>query len=547
MINNYFTIIKHILDFRDNLIGRPLDHVIATTEHHLYLLWDDVMLVVNVGSGKNYVYMDRRIKKLPVPHFKRFISINNAILTDIVGHYNERIVSLYFDNGTILRLFLYQPYSNVLLMDREYNIVDSYFSNKLEKYASLYQQNLHGSALPYFPGISNLSEQESEIIRSEAPGLNQEVFIHEIKSRMSQQNQPFQKVLAGFYEELCAPPACLLFKEEKIKVYQKLLPFIPLHNISDSIEYFDNITDAIRHYVKHVRFQDIFFKKFESMSVILRNEIKYIRNTIKRLRLQIRRAEDKEKFRKTAQIILWNLHDIPEGAKECDLTDFEDPDLKKVTIKLDPNLKPKEFADKLFQKAKRLEDISGLEERIARFKEKQLTLENYLKQVEDATNLKILEELEKKLQQLGLFQQKQTSKEQPERLPYKEFFVDDYIFKVGRSAKDSDILTVKISGKYDWFFHAQNIRGAHVIVSHVNKKSVESLPDHIVSAAAILAAANSDARHSSLVPVQYTQVRYVRKPRKSAAGFVILQQYKTVNVNPSDLDSLNLKTRKELF
>jgi len=56
------------------------------------------------------------------------------------------------------------------------------------------------------------------------------------------------------------------------------------------------------------------------------------------------------------------------------------------------------------------------------------------------------------------------------------------------------------------------------------------LPD--LTEAAVLAALHSEARHSSVVAVDWTRRKYVRKPRKAAAGSVIPERVSTLFVEP---------------
>ena len=62
----------------------------------------------------------------------------------------------------------------------------------------------------------------------------------------------------------------------------------------------------------------------------------------------------------------------------------------------------------------------------------------------------------------------------------------------------------------------------------------ESVSDETIKKAAMLAAKNSKASTSSQVPVDYTPVKYVKKPNGAKPGMVIYTTNKTVYVTPSD-------------
>lgn len=109
---------------------------------------------------------------------------------------------------------------------------------------------------------------------------------------------------------------------------------------------------------------------------------------------------------------------------------------------------------------------------------------------------------------------------------------------VGRSSKKNDELTLHFAKPNDWFFHTRIYHGSHIIVKNPTK--LEHLPEQLKEVAAGIAAYYSKAKHSTKVPVDYTLVRYVTKPRKSAPGLVVYKIHKTVFVDPIDPRTLKL-------
>jgi len=59
--------------------------------------------------------------------------------------------------------------------------------------------------------------------------------------------------------------------------------------------------------------------------------------------------------------------------------------------------------------------------------------------------------------------------------------------------------------------------------------------------AATLAAYFSKARESSSVPVDYTEIRQVKKPNGAKPGFVIYFEQKTLYIDPDEAVILQLK------
>ncbi|MBX3263773.1 MAG: DUF814 domain-containing protein [Labilithrix sp.] len=96
---------------------------------------------------------------------------------------------------------------------------------------------------------------------------------------------------------------------------------------------------------------------------------------------------------------------------------------------------------------------------------------------------------------------------------------------VGKGAADNDALTLRVARPHDLWLHAKDRVGAHVIVQLDKGRTcpAEDLVD-----AAHLAAHFSDAREEKVVDVQHTDRRYLRKPKGSPAGFVVVDREKVL-------------------
>ena len=109
---------------------------------------------------------------------------------------------------------------------------------------------------------------------------------------------------------------------------------------------------------------------------------------------------------------------------------------------------------------------------------------------------------------------------------------DGFKVLIGRNNRQNDELTLKIADKTDWWFHTKNIPGSHVIV----RSDGNELPESTVMFAALIAAKNSKAANSSSVPVDYTKVKYVKKPAGAKPGMVIYKTNRTVFVTPIEVE-----------
>ena len=109
--------------------------------------------------------------------------------------------------------------------------------------------------------------------------------------------------------------------------------------------------------------------------------------------------------------------------------------------------------------------------------------------------------------------------------------VDGYTILIGKNNKQNDTLTLKTARPYDMWFHTQKIHGSHVILKLEPNAKIN---DSILHTCAVLAAQYSKGKDSTNVPVDYTYVKYVKKPIGAKPGMVTYTHQKTIYVNPSE-------------
>ena len=113
-------------------------------------------------------------------------------------------------------------------------------------------------------------------------------------------------------------------------------------------------------------------------------------------------------------------------------------------------------------------------------------------------------------------------------LNYLKFKVDDYDVLVGKNNKQNDYITLHVANDTDYWFHTKDIHGSHLILrcNGVTPKL------ETIKKCAEIAAYHSKAKFSSHVPVDYTQIKNVKKPKGAVPGYVIYKNNKTIYVTP---------------
>ena len=88
---------------------------------------------------------------------------------------------------------------------------------------------------------------------------------------------------------------------------------------------------------------------------------------------------------------------------------------------------------------------------------------------------------------------------------------------MGKNNLQNEELTFHFASGNDWWFHAKQAPGSHVIV----KSNGAELPDRTFEEAGRLAAYYSSMRGSDKVEIDYVQKKHVKKPNGAKPGFVV--------------------------
>lgn len=265
----------------------------------------------------------------------------------------------------------------------------------------------------------------------------------------------------------------------------------------------------------------------------LNKRIKKLTSLRKSLQNDLEKAEKADMYRLWGELIKANLRNLDRGKSEVTVTNFYDPKNATITIPLDPELDLHRNADIYFKRARKAEASETVIQKRMRKNNSELLKQHRLKeQIEAAQNMKQLTKLTTDPDgSTGQAKSGDIRSEKSNRPRFREFTVTDgWRVLVGRNDKQNDQLTHRTAALDDLWFHARNVKGSHVVLRREGRKS-DVIPRALHEAAAIAAWYSKD-KHSSKVAVDYTEVRFLRKPRGAPPGLVTFSQHKTLFVKP---------------
>lgn len=258
-----------------------------------------------------------------------------------------------------------------------------------------------------------------------------------------------------------------------------------------------------------------------------------LERTSRKLDLQkaeLEQCKDRENLRVFAELITAHQYSLKKGLPYYDLPNYYDNN-NLLRVPADPALSPVQNSQKYYKEYKKTYTAEKmLKDLIENGKEEIVYLESVLDSLTRAESETELVEIKKELIEGGyvrLLKQDKVKKSTP--LPPICFYSSDgFKILVGRNNIQNDKLSLKSSAKNDIWLHTKDFPGAHVIIVAGQKE----VSDIAINEAAIIAAMYSTACSSSKVPVDFTQVKNLKKPNGAKPGKVIYHVYNTIYVTP---------------
>ena len=311
--------------------------------------------------------------------------------------------------------------------------------------------------------------------------------------------------------------------------------FILKHRNPEDLKEFNDIDQMMDYYFKEFLKDKELKRSIRELNKVVNNYLNKNLKKQKKLKNQLEESKDAGKYKKMGELITANIYQINRGDEKVIAQDYYSDEQEKIEIKLDPSKSPSDNAQKYFKKYNKLKkSVKHLKREIAKLRHEEKYLKQVSMNIEQAESLDGLEEIEAELKEENYIKkQKQNNKRNKnKKLPPRKFISSDgYQILVGRNNKQNDRLTKKIANDGDIWLHTKVIAGSHVIIKRDTEAEV---PEETLEQAAAIAAYFSKARESTNVPIDYTPVENVNKPKGAKPGLVYYDKYQTIYIDPAD-------------
>lgn len=499
-------------------------------------------------------HLNGRIISVRQPNFDRIVEIEVEATNELFDKTNKKLI-----------IEIMGRHSNIILIDDNGIVIDSI--KHVNKTVSSVRQ-----ILPKRPYKSPPSNDKLSFL---------DMNIENLKSSLaSKKNQPLQSVIFKSYTGIsphianliCTnanldPDDQFLFNEDNLnslfRSLSELKTIIENNEFNPYIAYSEDIITSI-HSVYPFSNNELKLVYYNTVSEAIEtyyakygkgNKIKQKREELKRLvKLNISRCQKKstmffEELDRVSEntqcgyygeLILINLYRIEKGSSSFTTRNLKHPEEEDVTIPLNPNINASKNAEnyfKLYRKMRRQHD--ALNKQIIANYQEQYYLESILESLELNISEGEINEIMIELEEEKIIKQKEKNKPKdttyiPQPLSFTSS--EGNIILVGKNNKQNEAITSQAKGTDIWL-HTKDLPGSHVIIKNPKR---EEISDTLLEEGAALAAFYSKGKKESLVAVDYTLRKFVKKPSGAKAGMVIYTNHKTIYVKPSNI--INCKT-----
>ncbi len=563
-----FVVAALVKEMNDTIAGGRLYKIAQPEEDELFITIKNnkeqyrLLLSANASLPLAYLLEDNKPSPLTAPNFCMLLRkhISNGRIVSITQPGLERIIRFEIEHldemGDLCKKFLIVElmgkHSNIIFCDENNIIIDSI--KHIPAYVSSVREVLPGRE--YF--IPNTTGKHNPFT------VNQSEFEHDVCSKPFELSKAVYSSFTGISpviaEEICHvasidshTSAGCLTPDERLhifNIFSSVMEDISGGIFSPCIVYKDDepvefsaipltmyscdasVASGISYRTEH--FSSIstvllnFYEKKNALSRIRQRsaDLRQIVNTAlernyKKYDLQLKQLSDtdkREKYRIYGELLNTYGYNIPEGTKSFEALNYYTNDM--ITIPLQPDLTARENSVKYFERYNKLKrTYEALSKLTLETKAEIEHLESISNSLDIAVSYEDLVQLKEEMIEYGYIHRKgpKGKKEKITSKPFHYISSDGFHMYVGKNNFQNEELTFGLATGNDWWFHAKNIPGSHVIVKAENKE----LPDNTFEEAARLAAHYSKGRAQEKVDVDYIQKKHIKKPNAAKPGFVI--------------------------
>lgn len=258
----------------------------------------------------------------------------------------------------------------------------------------------------------------------------------------------------------------------------------------------------------------------------VKSNLKRIERKLSKLNEELEDDKNCDDLRLKGELLLAYAHDSFEKSSQITVINYYNNE--EITIAIDVSKSLMENSKQYFKRYKKSKSaIEHLNAQIKLAINEKEYFELLYYQLENASLKDILEIKRELIENQYLFSKENKTKKNKNKPNYLSFEFEDCKILVGKNNIQNNYITHTLALPNDLWFHIKDGSGSHVVVKGDNKYSEE-----VIRYAANLAAKYSSFSNSSSVPVDYTEVKFLKKVPGKKGSFVTYKKHKTIYIDP---------------
>lgn len=522
---NYYELIYLKRELKNKLTDGKIEQAVSPYKNYLEFFvggnTDACRLCFSSAPGNIALFLDsyRGAKKSnTIDFFERIYGVN---IVDVTIPATDRWVFLHFENGCKLHFRLFSNRANAFL-SQEGKIIEVF-----KEYDQVGEEPPHPQKLDLFEVEGDISRKstKNKIVAINAMFPRQNIpELSDIYDLDDKDADELIEFVQSTCEEMAEHPVPRLLENGEVTLLsEETLPI-------QTEQPFESVNDLILYRYKNYSRSQRLKQQKSSLLKSLKRKIKRTTSGLQNLYQADKGLERADKYEQWGHLLMANAHIGDVNGEEIEVDDLYDEG-NKVNIPLEPELDIAENAQRYYKKSSNAErSYEEALKRIPKMEKEKEKAEMFLKQAESITNLWEFKDWEKEHgSELKEYRDDGNIASDEEQLPFHTLKVKGYAVWIGKNAKSNDTLVQK-AHKEDVWMHARGVPGSHLVIRMGNEKSMPS--KEVILEAASYAAYNSKAKGSNLAPVIVTKKKYVRKPKGSPPGAVVVDKEEVEMVTP---------------
>ena len=574
-----FTLSNIIYELKSNIIGGRVDKVYQPEKDEIILQIRNkgnaykLLLTANASSPRLHFTTIQKENPINAPLFCMVLRkhLSSGKIIDITQPKFERIVNIQVESINELgdysvKTLIFEimgKHSNIILIDDKNNILESIKHISFDK--SSVREVLPGRSYSLPPSQNKKNPLETnfkefmDIIKNSMPTKAQQIIYKSyngispilaseicinanvdpsinteelLDNQIEDLYKSLDKIIKLNLQEKFNPQ--IIYNENDTVLDFTVFDFTMFNNLEK--KYFSSISELLEFFYKSKDLTYRLNQKSQDLKKLISQNIERCAKKKEIQQKTLRDIENRDNLKLYGELITSNIYAIKKGMTKVKLNNFYSENFEEVEIRLDPNLTPAENAQKYFKKYnKEKRTFIALQEQIKQNNEELLYLESVLNSVQTCSDEYDIKEIRAELAEQGFLKRQKNNKNNKQKSnkkakPLHFISSDGFHIYVGKNNTQNDELTLRFAKSLDMWFHTKDIAGSHVIVVSEGKE----IPNSTLNEAANLAAYYSKATNSSLVPVDYTLKKFIKKPNGAKPGMVIYETNETAYITPDE-------------